>query len=102
MTLLWLKSLLREFGVTHDGPMTLLCDSKPAIHISSNPVFHERTKHIELECHFIRDEIVKGVIKPRHVSTKDQFADILTKALGKKAFDAFLFKLGIRNLHTPT
>ncbi|CAL9233873.1 unnamed protein product [Arabidopsis halleri] len=100
--LLFLKNLLHELGVDHEGPMTISCDSKPAIHISNNPVFHERTKHIELDCHFVRDEIVKGVIKPFHVSTTNQLADILTKALGRREFDAFLLKLGIRNLHAPT
>lgn len=100
--LLWLKSLLREIGVDHTEPMTLMCDSQPAIHISNNPVFHGKTKHVGTQCHFIRDEIVKGVIKPQHVPTEDQLADILTKALGRKEFDAFLSKLGICNLHAPT
>ncbi|KAG7600533.1 hypothetical protein ISN44_As06g046270 [Arabidopsis suecica] len=98
----WLKELLQDLGFDHTAPMTIKCDSKPAIHISSNPVFHERTKHIERDCHFVRDEIVKGVVKPFHVSSEEQLADILTKALGRKEFDAFLVKLGIRNLHAPT
>ncbi|KAL0878323.1 hypothetical protein Bca101_028029 [Brassica carinata] len=99
--LLWIKGLLREIGVDHKEPMTLHCDSQPAIHISSNPVFHERTKNIEIECHFIRDEIFKGVLKPSYVTTKEQLADIFTKALGRKEFEVFLSKLGIRNLHAP-
>lgn len=70
--LIWLKSLPREIGIEHDGPMTLFFDSQPAIHISSNPIFHERTKNIEMECHFFRDEIVKGVLKPSYVSTTNQ------------------------------
>ena len=98
----WLRALLFEMGVHHVAPMTIRCDSKPAIHISSNPVFHERTKHIEVDCHAVRDEILKGVIKLYHVSTKDQMADIMTKALGRKEFENFIFKLGILNLHTPT
>ncbi|KAG7555929.1 hypothetical protein ISN44_As11g020140 [Arabidopsis suecica] len=98
----WLKELLQDLGFDHREPMTIQCDSKPAIHISSNPVFHERTKHIERDCHFVRDEIIKGVVKPQHVSTTAQLADILTKALGRKEFDAFLLKLGIRNLYPPT
>lgn len=100
--LLWFRSILIEFGLPHKGPMTVLCDNKAAIHISSNPVFHERTKHIEVDLHFVRDEIVKGVIRPAHVSTTDQMADIFTKALGRKEFESFLFKLGVHNLHAPT
>ncbi|KAG7578912.1 Integrase catalytic core [Arabidopsis thaliana x Arabidopsis arenosa] len=98
----WLKSLLYDLGVDHIEPMTIKCDSKAAIHISLNPVFHERTKHIERDCHFVRDEIVRRVVKPEHVYTEDQLADILTKALGRKEFDAFLLKLGIQDLHAPT
>lgn len=97
-----LKTLLFEFGIGHDRPMSIMCDSKPAIHISNNPVFHERTKHVESDCHFVRDDIVRGIVKPFHVSTKNQLANILTKALGKKEFDDFLVKLGIHNLYAPT
>ncbi|KAG7592301.1 Integrase catalytic core [Arabidopsis thaliana x Arabidopsis arenosa] len=62
----WLKELLQDLGFDHTDPMTIRCDNKAAIHLSCNPVFHERTKHIERDCHFVRDEIVKGVLKPLH------------------------------------
>ncbi|XP_019090977.1 PREDICTED: uncharacterized protein LOC109128637 [Camelina sativa] len=99
--ILWLREVLFSMGVDCSALVPLHCDNEATIHLSKNPVFHERTKHIESDCHFIRDEIVKGVIAPQHVSTKVQLADILTKALGRKEFDEFFLKLGIRDLHTP-
>ena len=98
----WLKQLLFTLGIRHDQPMTMCCDSKSAIYIATNPVFHERTKHIEVDCHSIRDEFVNGNIAPRHVGTTSQLADILTKPLGRDGFAVFRHKLGIRNLYAPT
>ncbi|KAK3036779.1 hypothetical protein RJ639_029744 [Escallonia herrerae] len=100
--LLWLKGILRSFGVSHNFAMHLSCDSHAALHIAKNPVFHERTKHIEVDCHFVRDEIIKDNIHPQFVPSHAQLADIFTKALGESQFDHFTRKLGIRNLHAPT
>lgn len=98
----WLKGLLMSLGVHHTTPMRLYCDSHAALHLAANPVFHERTKHIEVDCHFVRDEIQNDSIIPSYVPTQSQLADIFTKALGGRHFDSFLRKLGIRNLHAPT
>ena len=54
--LIWLKHLLQELRFGKDEQMKLICDNQAALHISSNPVFHERTKHIEVDCHFIREK----------------------------------------------
>ncbi|XP_010412990.1 PREDICTED: uncharacterized protein LOC104699374 [Camelina sativa] len=98
----WLKQLLFTLGVRHDQPMVVCCDSQSAIHIATNPVFHERTKHIEIDCHFVRDELVRGNITFRHVGTAYQLADIFTKPLGRDSFARFRIKLGIQNLYAPT
>ena len=79
--LVWLKHLLQELHFCEVGQMELVYDNQSALHLSSNPVFHERTKHIEVDCHFIREKIITGIIRTSFVNSKDQLADIFTKSL---------------------
>ncbi|WVY93382.1 hypothetical protein V8G54_032470 [Vigna mungo] len=99
--LVWLKQLLSElkFGdITH---MTLICDNQAALHISANSVFHERTKHIEVDCHFIREKIISGDIKTEFVNSSNQLADIFTKSLQGPRIDYLCNKLGTYDLYAP-
>ncbi|XP_019093242.1 PREDICTED: uncharacterized protein LOC109129447 [Camelina sativa] len=98
--ILWLRQLLPFLGIQVTAPITVY-SSLSAIMLAANPVFHARTKHVGTDCHFIRDEIIRGTIATQHVSTTTQLADILTKALGQKHFEDFLDKLSVCNLHTP-
>lgn len=98
----WLKRLLLSLGVHHPKAIPLFCDSQSTLHIAKNFVFHEHTKHIEVDCHFVRDAIKDGLISPTYVPTTSQLADIFTKALGKRQFEFLFAKLGISNPHAPT
>lgn len=96
----WMITLL---VVMHPELTKLYCDSQAALHIATNPTFHERTKHNEIDCHFVHTEITLGHISTHYVATRDQLTNILiTKALGKPRFEYLLGKSGIRDLHAPT
>lgn len=98
--LLWLNSLMTEMGF-HTKSMRLFCDSQAAIHIAANPVFHERTKHIEIDCHFVREKVVAGIINTPFIRTNEQLADILTKGSVGKHLHNTLIKLGMYDIHAP-
>lgn len=70
--LLWLKSLLHEFGYTCFTKVILWCDNIGTIYLSSNIVFHAKTKHIELDCHFDCEQVAKGFLKVQFISSSDQ------------------------------
>ncbi|KAK1434088.1 hypothetical protein QVD17_11006 [Tagetes erecta] len=79
--LTWLQALLRELGIPTKSAPTLWCDNLGATYLSANPVFHARTKHVEVDFHFVREKVAAGKLQVQYISTGDQIADIFTKPL---------------------
>ena len=99
--LIWLKHLLQELRFGKDEQMKLICDNQAALHISSNLVFHERTKHIEVYYHFIIEKIASGCMTNSFVNSNEQLADIFTKSLRGPRIKYICDKLGAFDLCAP-
>ena len=96
MEILWLRRLMSEIGLTQDKSQ-LYCDNKATICISENPVQHDRTKHVEVDRHFIKEKLESGVVELPFVRSEDQLADILTKAVNSRSLTNVLGKLSFRD-----
>ncbi|WZY94101.1 hypothetical protein YC2023_066430 [Brassica napus] len=96
--LVWIKGILKHLEIEQATPMTMHCDNQAAIHIATNSVFHERTKHIEVDCHKVRQMIVLGVILLCYTRSEDQLADVFTKAARQKTMESIHIRLGFLDL----
>nr|XP_016439115.1 PREDICTED: uncharacterized protein LOC107765039 [Nicotiana tabacum] len=99
--LTWLLGMLKEIGLKFELLVTIYSDNKAAIQTATNPVFHERIKHIEIDCHFIREKIQQGLVRTEYINTNEQPTDILTKGLNKVQHLHLRSKLGLLNIFTP-
>jgi hypothetical protein len=94
--LIWIQTLLKELGVFQSRAPVLLCDNIGAVYLTSNLVFHERTKHVEVGFHFVKERVAEKALDVRIIYSKDQLADIFTKALGQQAFHGLLHNLNLK------
>jgi len=92
---IWLQYLLTDLQIPTASAPIIWCDNLGATYLSANPVFHARTKHIEIDYHFVRDRVAKKEIQIRFISSRDQLADVFTKPLPASSFTAFRFKLRV-------
>jgi len=99
--LLWIKRILRDLGIRLTKPMKLSCDNQAAVKIANNPVHHDRTKHVEVDRHFMKDHLERKTVELPLVPSKDQLADVLTKAVCGRIFHSSLDKLGMIDIHSP-
>lgn len=100
--ILWLTQVLKYLRVSFSLPAYLYGDNIAALHIASNFVFHEKTKHVEFVCYKVRECIVKDIVKTMFMRTGDQLADILTKALYPAPFRNNMSKMGVINIYAPS
>jgi len=91
----WLQKLLSDLGQSMDVPIVIYCDNISSILLANNSIYHVRTKHIEVHYHFIREKILAKEIDLIHVSTKNQVANIFTKALGTDKLKKFQKMFGV-------
>ncbi|XP_059590835.1 retrovirus-related Pol polyprotein from transposon RE1 isoform X1 [Vitis vinifera] len=98
---IWIKRVLSELGQTSSSPILMMCDNQAAISIAKNPVHHDRTKHVEIDRHFITEKVTSETVKLNYVPTKHQTADILIKALPRPNFEDLTCKLGLYDIYSP-
>ena len=97
---LWLRRLLEELHHPQDSPTTIFCDNQSTIKLAKNPVYHARSKHIEVHHHFVRDLIESQEVELQFCGTEDQLADIFTKALSIVKFTKFRDLLQLKDVST--
>ena len=93
----WLRNLLLELQIPLRKATIVYCDNVSAIYLSSNPIQHQRTKHIEMDIHFVREKVARGEVRVLHVPSRYQIADIFTKGLPRVLFDDFRDSLNVRS-----
>ncbi|KAL4030326.1 hypothetical protein IC575_008562 [Cucumis melo] len=99
---IWLQKVLSDLHQECETPLKLFCDNKVAISIANNPVQHDRTIHVEIDRHFIKERLDSGSICILYIPSSQQIVDVLTKGLLRPHFDLCVSKLGLIDIYLPT
>ncbi|KAL4032492.1 hypothetical protein IC575_005570 [Cucumis melo] len=99
---IWLQKVVYDLHQECETPLKLFCDNKATISIANNPVQHDRTKHVEIDRHFIKERLDSGSICIPYIPSSQQVADVLTKGLLRPNFDFCVSKLGLIDIYVPT
>ncbi len=92
---IWLRKLMADVGLVQDGATTIMCDNQGCIALAKNPTHHSRTKHIDIQHHFIQEKLESGEIGLKYCPTQDMVADVLTKALAKERHQNLTRSMGL-------
>jgi hypothetical protein len=93
--MMWVQKLLTELQIPHPLAARLWCDSLGAKYLSANPIFHARTKHIEIDFHFVREKVAQHLLDIWFINTGDQLADGFTKAITAAKLKQFRINLNL-------
>jgi hypothetical protein len=96
--IIWVQTLLDELGVSQSKATVLWCDNIDATYLSGNPIFHARTKHIEVDYHFVGERVDQKLLDIRFISSEDQVADGFTKSLSSRQLEIFCHGLNLDKL----
>ena len=99
---LWLRLLLMDLGYLPRQPIQIYCDNKAECDIAHNPVQHDRTKHVEVDRCFIKENFDEKIVELPKIRSEDQLVDILTKVVSIRVFSKLLDKLGMCDIYAPT
>ena len=91
----WTKSLLRELSITPTRPSLILCDNISATYLATNPILHARTKHVEIDYHFVQEHVLQRSLSVQFTLSDNQLADCMTKPLSTQCFITLRSKLTV-------
>ena len=97
----WLRKLLSDLFDLQLDATCIYCNNQSCVKLSENPIFHEKSKHIEIKYHYIKDMVQRGAVKLQYVAMDEHIADVLTKPLSRVKFEYFMEKLGVLQIEVP-
>ena len=98
----WLRKLLSDLFDLQMDTTCIHCDNQSCVNFSENPMFHDKSKHIKIKYHYIRDMVQRGEVKLQYVATEEHIADVLTKPLARLKFEYFREKLGVLQIEVSS
>ena len=98
----WLRKLLSDLFDLRVDATCIYCDNQICVNLSKNLLFHDKSKHIDIKYHYVRDMVQRGAVKLQYVATNEKIADVLTKPLARVKFEYFREKLGVLHIEVPS